>query len=203
MKLTVGQYQALYEINKSEEDETEKDLQAVSVVTGKTITEVEDMQLSEFKKLRAETYVALANLKPSKNPVSFLKTNGRIYQLNYKIASITAGQHTEVQWWLKEKDWIVNMDKILASIAVEIKKYLWVKLPAKKQRPHNERAEDMQGVDFSEAYGCVVFFCKIFNASIKSTLPFLEKAMEEKGKTKKEIELFRTDLTKTLDGFTM
>lgn len=201
MKLSVGQYQALYEINKSEDDETEKDLQAVSVVTGKTITEVEDMQLSEFKKLRAETYVSLADLKLGSKPVSFLKANGRLYQLNYKIASITAGQYTEVQWWLKEKDWVVNMDKILASIAVEIKKYLWVKLPARKQRQHKERAEDMQAVDFAEAYGCVVFFCKIFNASIKSTLPYLAKKMTIAGKTKIEIDEFQTDLMKTLDGF--
>lgn len=202
MKITVGQYQELYKISKSDDDETEKDLQAVSVMTGKTVTEVEDMLMADFKKVRTEAYNALSKVQTTNKPASFLKANGKLYQLNYKVASITAGQHTEVQWWLKEKDWIVNMDKILASIAVEVRRYGWIKLPAKVQPDHATKAEDMQAVDFTTAYGCVVFFCKVFSVSMKGFLPSLEKQMKAKGRTQKEIELFWTDLMKTLDGFT-
>lgn len=200
--MTVLQYQQLYKIEKSDLDETEKDMQVVSVMTGLPESEVENMQLSEFKKVRTEAYNKMAGLKLSNKPVSFLKANGRLYQLNYKIATITAGQNTEIQWWLKEPDWILNMDKILASIAVECNKLSWVKLPKRKQRPHEERAEDMQAVDFEKAYGCVVFFCKIFSGSIKGILPFLEKEMTKAGKKMEDVLQFRTDLIKTLDGFT-
>ncbi len=40
MKLTVGQYQQLYAIAKSEDSFEEKAIQSISVVTGKTIDEV-------------------------------------------------------------------------------------------------------------------------------------------------------------------
>jgi len=96
------------------------------------------------------------------------------------------------------------MDKILASVVVPVKRYLWVKLPAKNDsRKHEQVAEDMQDVDFSEAFGCVVFFCKIFAGSIKGIQPFLLDSMMKAGKTKNEAQTFLTDLTKTLDGYSV
>jgi hypothetical protein len=135
--------------------------------------------------------------------VSFLKANGKLYQVNYKVGTLRAGQNTELQHWLKEKDWIQHMDKILASIVVPVKRYLWIKLPERNRSEDHERvSQDMQAVDFSEAFGCVVFFCKIFVASIRGILPFLEPQMLQAGKTKEEVQTLRTDLMKTLDGFT-
>ena len=204
MKLTVGQYLALYKIAKSDDDELEKAAQSVSVVTGKTVAEVENMPLNEFNALNRQITTSINALRLNTKPVSFLKANGRLYQVNYKIGTLTAGQNTELQHWFKEKDWISNMDKILASVAVPIKKYLWVKLPTKnRSQDHEKVSEDMQAVDFSEAFGCVVFFCKIFAGSIKGILPFLEEAMLKAGKTKEQARTFQTALTKTLDGFTM
>lgn len=204
MKLTVGQYQALYKIAKSEEDELEKSLQSVSIVTGKTIEEVEDMPLNEFNALNRQIVSSINAVKLNTRPVSFLKTNGRLYQINYKIGTLRAGQNTELQHWLKEKDWICNMDKILASVVVPVKRYLWVKLPTRnRSEDHEKVAEDMQDVDFSEAFGSVVFFCKVFAASIKGIQPFLEQEMLRRGKTKEEAQIFLTDLTNTLDGYTI
>ena len=200
--MTVGQYQQLYEIAKSTDDETEKAIQSVAVLTGKTPSEVEDMPLHEFNRVNSEIVKSINSLRLNTKPVSFLKANGRMYQVNYKIATITAGQNAEVNAWLKEKDWITNMDKILASVCVEIKRYGWVKLPVKKRRPHQDIAADMQDVNFSEAYGCVVFFCSLFTASIKGILPFLETEMMKRGKTMEEVQTFQMDLMKTLDGFT-
>ena len=202
MKLTVGQYQALYAIAKSEDDELEKSVQSVSVVTGKPVSEVENMPLNEFNALNRQIVTNINALRLNTKPVSFLKVGKKLYQVNYKIGTLTAGQNTELQHWFKEKDWICNMDKILASVAVPIKRYLWVKLPAKNKPAHEVIAEDMQAVDFSEAFGCVVFFCKIFAGSIKSTLPYLEEAMMKSGKTREQVRTFQTDLMKTLDGFT-
>lgn len=143
----------------------------------------------------------IAKHKVPVKPVSFLKCKGKLYQLNYKVATLTAGKNTEVQHWLKQGDIVANLDKILASIAVPIKKRLWWYLPTTPVL-HEQKAEDMQDADFLEAYGCVVFFCKIFAVSIKSTLPFLESSLMKSGKTKKEAKTFLTDLMKTLDGFT-
>jgi len=161
------------------------------------------MPLNEFNALNRQIVSSINSLRLNTKPVSFLKANGKLYQVNYKIGTLSAGQYTEVQYWLKEDDWITNMDKILASVVVPVKRYGWVKLPGKNDSSkHPEVCEDMQAVDFSEAYGCVVFFCKIFAASITATLPYLEPAMLKAGKTKEEVNQLKTDLTKTLDGFT-
>lgn len=201
MKLTVGQYQQLYAIAKSEDSFEEKAIQSISVVTGKTIDAVENMPINEFNALNRKITSSINALRLNNKPVSFLKGGGNLYQVNYKIGTLTAGQNTEIQYFIKDKDWILNMDKILASIVVPIKKYLWVKLPTKR-KTHEEVAEDMQQVDFSEAYGCVVFFCKIFSGSVIGILPCLEKEMLKNGRTREEVQTFRTGLMKTLDGFT-
>lgn len=201
MKLTVGQYQQLYAIAKSDTDELEKSLQSVAVLTNQTIEQVEDMPLIEFNALNRKIVSSINSLRLNTHPVSFLKANGRLYQVNYKIGTLRAGQNTELQAWLKEKDFIDNLDKILASCVVPVKKYLWVYLPGRNDsKKHEQFCEDMQAVDFSEAYGCVVFFCKLFAASIKGIQPYLEKQLKKAGTTNHEKTL--TDLMKILDGYT-
>lgn len=202
LKLTVGQYQQLYAISNSDDDTAEKAIQSVCVVTGKPASEVEDMPLIEFNALNRQIVSSINSLRLGNKPVSFISGNGKLYQLNYKVSTLTAGQYTEVQYWLKD-DWITSMDKIMASIAVPVKKYLWIKLPGKNDSgKHQQVCEDMQDVDFATAYGCVVFFCKVFAASIKATLPYLEPEILKTGKTKEETNRLRTDLTRVLDGYT-
>ena len=198
MKLTVGQYQQLYIIAKSEDDELDKSMQSVEVITGKSS---DDMPLNEFNKLSREIVAAINSQRLNTKPVSFLKSGKKLYQVNYKVGTLRAGQNAELQHWLKDKDWIQNMDKILASIVVPIKSYLWVKLPGKNQsEKHEQVAEDMQSVDFSEAFGCVVFFCKIFAGSINAILPSLAKRMPKMEREK--LLTLQTDLMKIMDGFT-
>ncbi len=204
MKLTVGQYQELWAIAKSEDLPEDKSTQSIAVVTGKTPAEVDDLPLNEYKLLDREIAKSLNELRLNTKPVSFLKVGKKLYQVNYKVGTLRAGQNTELQHWLKENDWIKNMDKILASAVVPCRRTLWWTLPLKnRSEDHEQVSEDMQAVDFSEAYGCVVFFCKIFAASIKGILPSLIPEMMKAGKTREQALTFQTDLMKTLDGFTI
>ena len=141
MKLTVGQYQQLYIIAKSEDDELDKSMQSVEVITGKS---ADDMPLNEFNKLSREIVAAINSQRLNTKPVSFLKSGKKLYQVNYKVGTLRAGQNAELQHWLKDKDWIQNMDKILASIVVPIKSYLWVKLPGKNQSEKHTREEQSE-----------------------------------------------------------
>lgn len=203
MKLTVGQYQELWAIAKSEDLPEDKSTQSIAVVTGKTPAEVDDLPLNEYKALDREIAKSMNELRLNTKPVSFLKVGKKLYQVNYKVGTLRAGQNTELQHWLKENDWIKNMDKILASVVVPCRRTLWWTLPLKNRSEDHERvAEDMQAVDFSDAYGCVVFFCKIFAASIKGILPSLIPEMMKAGKTREQALTFQTDLMKILDGFT-
>lgn len=201
MKLTVGQYQELWAIAKSEDLPEDKSTQSIAVVTGKTPAEVDDLPLNEYKLLDREIAKSLNELRLNTKPVSFLKVGKKLYQVNYKVGTLRAGQNTELQHWLKENDWIKNMDKILASAVVPCRRTLWWTLPLKnRSEDHEQVSEDMQAVDFSEAYGCVVFFCKIFAASINSILPSLAKQMPKKERQK--LLILQTDLMKIMDGFT-
>lgn len=202
MKLTVGQFLDLYKVANSELEREDKIIQNAAILTGKTDEEVNDMSVTEVNQLSAVANEALQNYQLNTKPVSFLRSGRKLYQVNYKPGTLRAGQNTELQHWLKEKDWIKNMDKILASVVVPCKRTLWWYLPThNRSEDHEKVASYMREVDFSEAYGCVVFFCKVFAASIKGILPSLEKQMLSKGKTLQEIRIFQTDLMKTLDGF--
>lgn len=199
MRLTVGQYQQLHKIASNENDLNERSTQMVAVILNKTADEVDEMPYYEVNRLAKEANDEIAKHKVPVKPVSFLKCKGKLYQLNYKVATLTAGQNTEVQHWLKQGDIVANLDKILASIAVPIKKRLWWYLPTTPVL-HEQKAEDMQDADFLEAYGCVVFFCKIFAASINSILPSLAKQIPKEERQK--LLILQTDLMKIMDGFT-
>jgi hypothetical protein len=201
MNLTVGQYQQLYFIHKTETDELERSIRSIGVVTGKTQDEIEEMPVKDFNTLSREINKSLRELQLNPKPSNFLAVGRKLYQINYKISTLTAGQVIEVNHWLKG-DVIENMDKILASISVPIKRYWWVKLPAKVRPAHEAIAEDIQGVSFAEAYGSVVFFCALFSSSIKAILPYLETEIA-KVMTPEETQKFKTDLMKVLDGYTM
>lgn len=201
MKLTIGQYQQLYAIAKSKDDEIDKAIQSVSVLTGKTEREIEEMPYVEFNSLARTVNTAFEKAKLNTNPVSFLKSNGKLYQINYKVASFTKGQYTEVQAWLNG-DLIENMDKILASISVLVKRYGWVKLPAKKQPNHQEMTEAFKDVSFNDAYGCIVFFCKIFRSSIEGIVTYSELSKRMTPTQKENLQQTMAGFKSIMDGFT-
>lgn len=196
MRITVGQYQELYSISKSEDSDIEKAIQSVCVVTGKTAMEVEDMPIGEFKQLSQSVIYEFHKASLNAHPKSFLKARGKLFQVNYIPSTLRSAQYTELQAWLGG-DLIENLHLILASIVFPVKKYLWVKLPGKNDSSkHKEVAELIKEMDFYEAYGCVIFFCKLFNASIKGTLNYLESSKQ----MTKEYKKLKQDLMNVLDG---
>lgn len=202
-KLTVGQYIELYKIAKSETDPTEKTIHNIAIATGRTYEQVEELPINEVNALGRHITSLFNSITLNTKPVSFLSSGNRKYQVNFKPGTLTAGQYTDLQHWFAQDDWILHMDKILASVSVPVKRYAWIHLPMKySSKDHPKIAEDMQNVDFSQAYGCVVFFCKVFAASMTATLHYFQNDLKEKGKTTQEIQQLTTDLTGVLDGFT-
>lgn len=197
--LTIGQYQALYLNSKSKDDEEDKKTQAVAIATGKTPRQIDEMPMHEFQVLSHSVVIAYEKAKLNAHPIPFLKSGKRIYEINYIPASYRYAQFVECQTWLKS-DIIENMHNILASISNPVRRFLWLKLPGKNDsRNHEMIAEDFKGVRFKEAYGCIVFFCKVFAASMKGLEGYLRA---ETRMTKKEADKLMTDLTLVLDGFT-
>lgn len=196
--LTVEQVQELYAIARTVTDPTEQAIRNVMVIRGLTERQVDDMPVPEFNKYAREAVAILSYSGGTGHPHSFIKANGRLFQVNYKVHTISAGQNAEINEWLREGDVIGNLDKLLASISVEVKRYGWIKLPARKRREHAEIAADFKQADFFTVMDCIVFFCAIFEHSTKAILesPILQKEM-----TTEQINELQMVLSKFTGGF--
>lgn len=198
--LTVGQYQQLYSINCSDLDKTDKAIQSVSVVTGKTERQIEDMPVHEFNQISAAILALLSLSKLKTEPSNFLTSGKRVYQIQYILPKLRSGQYIELQHWMNG-NLIDNLHLILASIANPCRKFLWLKLPGKNDSKNHARvAEDMQNVKFGEAYGCVVFFCKLFSDSIKGLEDYLSCHLKESQEKTKLVQTL-TDLASVMGGY--
>lgn len=201
-EITIGQYQQLYAIEKQEGDEFEKSLQRVAVITGMTDRELEDMPLMRVNEIAKGIRIACEQAVLNNSPVDFLKSGNKIYQVQYMISRMRAAQYSELQTWLNG-DIIENLHKILASIVVPVKKWLWVYVPGKNDSAkHPEVSEHMKDVNFNDAYGCVVFFCRLYNALIKDMQGYLELQLVKK-MSPEEAKKLMGDLMKVMDGFTI
>lgn len=197
MNITLGQYQELYAIHKSNADEIDKAVQSVSVLTGMSERQIEDMPVVEFNQLSKTVLTAFEIAKLNNKPSKELKANGKRYRVNYITNKLSAGQYIEVQEWLKG-DVIQNADKILASICNEVKGRWFKKVKKYDGSVHQNVCNDMREVSFNDAYGSVVFFCQIFKGSIEATRDYLIKENPEKAK---EIQKLMMDFSFVMDGY--
>lgn len=200
-QITVGQFQQLYAIEKQEGDEFEKSLQRISVVTGMSERELDDMPIVKVREIANGIRVATERAVLNNSAVYFLKSGKKVYQVQYMISRMRSAQYTELQAWL-QGDIIENLHKILASIVVPVRKWLWVYIPGKNDSlNHPEVSEDMREVNFNDAYGCVVFFCKLYAALIKDMRGYLEVQLVKK-MSQEEARKLMEDLITVTDGFT-
>jgi hypothetical protein len=201
MKLTVGQYQELYSISKSNLDEIDKAIQSVGIVTGKTERQLDDMPVSEFNALSKTVITSFEKARFNNKPSTYLRSGKKLYKIDFDVSNISAGQYIEVQEWLKG-DLIDNMDKILASICRPVNDYYLFKRVRKydgSQHPYVCR--DMKEVDFNEAYGCIVFFCQLLIGSIKALEVYLSKELPQT--ERQNLLKAIVDLPSVMDGFTV
>jgi hypothetical protein len=196
MRLTIGQFQELYRIDKSKDDEIDKAVRSVSCMTGLTRWEVEDMDYGHFLRVVDEVETHLKDFDLDMNPKKYFKVNGKKYGINYDASKIKAGQYVELQHFMKG-DIVENLHYLMASIVYPVT--FWRK-GRNKSESHQQVAEDMLDVDFREAYASVVFFCKIWNASIEAIRDFLISETKAKIPEEELIGLMK-DLQIGMDGY--
>lgn len=164
----------------------------VSVLSGKTVSEVEAMTIPDFNKLAKEISEELKKPLPDGKPSKHIKGHA----INYEPAKLSRGQHITVQHFIKG-DIIDNAHLILASLTYNEK--------TKKHEAdkHIKMAEELQGADLTDVLPSCVFFCNLFAASIRSLENYLLKELLSKG-MKPEIALQQmTTLMNGLDGYIM
>jgi hypothetical protein len=165
-KLTVGQFITLYDIEVNANlNIIEKQQKMLAVIEGKNEREYDDYKYRDLIKEYGEKLSFFDNL-PETKPVDFLQVGDNQYKFCYEVNEITAGQYIDILAFSGE---IMQLNKIAACFF----------LPMKGKRyqgygvvPHDRVADDLLGAKFLEVYGCMLFFCQLFNELISSTITY-------------------------------
>lgn len=199
--LTVGQFQALYAVQKSSQDELDKMTDCVAILTGKTSAEVDDMPLSEFNAISAQIRQVFSQPMPEAKAKQIIKANGKEYGITYEPGKLRAGQYVEYQGWI-QGDLVDNLHLIMASLSYPVKRYWFIKRKGKNDSSNHEQvANDFKEAKFIDVYAACLFFCELLKGSIRALEGFLAKHLRGT-MSRKEVKQLVTDLLNSLDGFT-
>lgn len=194
--LTVDEYQLLYSIHKADGDDDDKSIQIVSIITGKTRIEVEEMPLVDFRDKKREISVIFSGPAEPAKPKAKIKIYGKTYRVCLNPRKITAGQYIDLQHFLKG-NMIENLHKIMACLVVPYKFWGNGKYDGAN---HEMIAEGLLNCKFSDIHGTCVFFLMLWSSSIKAIAPFLSREIQKKTGTNL---LSQMDLQSVMDGSIM
>lgn len=189
-KLTVGEYQQLYSIHTSKDDEIDKAVQSVAILTGKARWEVEEMDFNEFSRVTKE--IAILFTPQEGKPTTSIRINKKRYSVVLNPRKISFGQYIDLQHFLKG-NLIENLHKIMACLVVPKKLFGRGKYDGEN---HEIISKGIQDCNFIDVQSTCVFFSLLWSHSIKATIPYLKQEMK-----KKKVNLPETALQNIMDGF--
>jgi hypothetical protein len=163
-KLSVGQFITLYDIDASSNlNVIEKQQKMLAVIDGKNEDDYDDYKYRDLMREYGEKLSFFNNI-PETKPVDYLQVGDNRYKFCYELHEITAGQYIDITTFSGE---IMQINKIAACffLPMEGDKYKGYGVV-----PHDIVAEDMLSANFLEVYGCMLFFCQLFNELISSTI---------------------------------
>lgn len=201
MKLTIKQFQELYYIAQTGDEDVDKSIKMVGVITGLTPTEVEKMKMHKFNKLCAyisKQFELLGKKFNETQPKKVVSVKGRKYRMHYDVARFphNAGKYVEALTF--GKDVINNLHFIMATMAEPID---WRGRPYKRE--HEDIANDMEHLSFEVAYHAAVFFYTLYTVSMKVTQPYLVAEAVKKGANKEQTEALMNSSLQILDGLSI
>lgn len=163
-KLTVGNFISLYDIEiNANLNIIEKQQKMLSIVEGKPESFYDSFKYRDLITEYGEKLSFFENI-PETKPVDFLQVGNKRYKFVHELNEITAGQYIDILAFSGE---IMQLNKIAACffLPMEGKRYL----PYGKI-PHDVVADDLLDAKFLEVYGCMLFFCQLFNELISNTI---------------------------------
>lgn len=187
-KLTVGQFISLYDIEVNANlNIIEKQQKMLSIVEGKPESYYDSFKYRDLITEYGEKLSFFDNI-PETKPVDFLQVGGKRYKFVHELNEITAGQYIDILAFSGE---IMQLNKIAACffLPMEGKRYQ----PYGKV-PHDVVAENLLDAKFLDVYGCMLFFCQLFNELIADTII--------SSMTNQELAKKAVDLWKGGDGYT-
>jgi len=187
-KLTVGQFITLYDIEASQNlNIIEKQQKMLAVIEGKNEREYDDYKYRDLIQEYGEKLSFFNNIPESK-PVDFLQVGDNRYKFCYELQEITAGQYIDILSFSGE---IMQLNKIAACffLPMEGDKYKGYGVV-----PHEVVADDLLEANFLQVYGCMLFFCQLFNELISSTITY---SIQNKEMAEKAARLWRAGVGST------
>jgi hypothetical protein len=202
-KLNVWQYQQIYNVYNSKDTyltEIEIDSKLVSIVNNLTETQVDSLNIREFRKLRKSI---LFLTKPIEGkPVKYITiSKTKRYKINYDISKMPFARYIESKVF--SEDLYNNLHKLAATMVIPQKRILgfWFnqKYDASK---HQEYSDDMLTARFIDVYHSLVFFYQVYRNWIEISQDYMVSKMIQAGMTQdKAIEAVQ-NLCSILDGST-
>jgi len=173
--LNLFQYQQLVNAFKIDDD-IDKTVKLISIITGNTENEVLSMSIADFNKAK-ESLNFLAEEIEGK-PVKYIDVNGKRYKCIYDVRNIPAARYVESKVY--GADLVTNIHKLAATMVMPMKKTLfgW-RLDKYDASKHEEYAQDMLEARFVDVYHSAIFFLSVFLNLIKCSEDFLIQNLKE------------------------
>lgn len=192
-EMTLQMYEHLSKIAESDTDDIEKQIQMVSVLTGKSVKEVEDLPISVYHDLAKKTVFLMREPAVEQIKSNTVKINERVYVITNDVTKITTAQYIDFQEYMKQGKDLAN---VLSTLLVpKGEKY--------GEADFLEVKKDIERLPICTALGLYAFFLQRFAKLIANTLHCSMSALKsEEGKTKaKELIQWWEHLEKNGVGF--
>lgn len=193
--LNLFQYQQLVKA-LSIEDDIDKTVKIVSIVTNKTENEVLSMSIADFNKEKEKLNFLSEEIQG--NPVKYIKVNGKKYKCIYDVRNIPAARYVESKVF--GADLVNNIHKMAATMVMPMKKTIfgW-KVDKYDAAKHEEYAQDMLEARFVDVYHSAVFFLSVYLNWIKVSEDYLMEELKKMKIPSEEAEAVQ-DFLKYMDG---
>lgn len=193
--INLFQYQQLVKA-LSIEDEIDKTVKLVSIVTGMTENQVLSLSIADFNKEKQKLNFLSEDIQDK--PVNYINVNGRRYECIYDVRNIPAARYIESKVF--GNDLVNNIHKIAATMVLPMKKTIFGWKRAKYNAANHEQyAQDMLEARFVDVYHSAVFFLSVYLNWIKVSQGYLMEELKKKKVPSEEIEAVQ-DFLKYMDG---
>ena len=180
-EMTLQMYEHLSKIAESDTDDIEKQIQMVSVLTGKSVKEVEDLPISVYHDLAKKTVFLMREPAVEQIKSNTVKINERVYVITNDVTKITTAQYIDFQEYMKQGK---NLANVLSTLLVpKGEKY--------GDEDFLEVKKDIERLPICTALGLYAFFLQRFAKLIGNMLHCSMSALkseEEKTKAKELIQ---------------
>lgn len=168
--MTISQIQEYYSLG--ELNTIDKKIEALAIIKGKTIDEIEELSLDEI----LEEFRKIDFMPKDTTPQFKFRHKGKRYQLITNPNKLKAHRWVELQE-LFNGDIIESLDKIMALLAYEVN--IFGKKKPEDVTDFERKVTDFASLDFGISHNYALFFSKLYPELLKSTLSYLNKELEE------------------------